>query len=220
MIDIYHTYHLVCIAKGNKWKTIFYICYRSFKQSIILFGLTNASTIFQCFINNIFSDLFNVCVIIYLDDIQIYSNNMADYIKYVKEVLCYLQKAEKYEFHSESVEYLGYILSPFELTMASNKIKIIQDWLKPRKVKDIQSFLRFANFYYGFIYRYLDIIILLICLTQKNFLWNFDNSCHKAFDILKKRFTSVSFFHTGFPMINSSQKQMLLTILSLLFCLL
>ena len=86
--------------------------------------------------------------------------------------------------------------------MANNKIKIIQDWSKPRKFKDIQSFLRFANFYCGFIYRYLDIIILLTCLTQKNVLWNFDNSCHKAFDILKKRFTFVLFFYTGFPMLN------------------
>jgi len=91
---------------------------------------------------------------IYLDDILIYSNNMSEHHWYVKEVLMHLckaglyTKAEKYEFHSESVEYLGYILSPSDLTMSDNKVKIIQDWSEPKKVKDIQSFLGFANFYH------------------------------------------------------------------------
>ena len=72
----------------------------------------------------------------------------------MKKVLKHLRKAglyakaEKCEFHSESVEYLGYILSSSSLTMSDDKVKIIQDWLEPKKVKDIQSFLGFANFYY------------------------------------------------------------------------
>ena len=129
---------------------------------------------FQRFINDIFSDLLNVYVVIYLDDILIYSNNMSEHYRHVKEVLKHLHKiglytkAEKCEFHSESVEYLGYILSPSSLTMSNNKIKIIQDWLEPKKVKDIQSFLGFANFYYQFIFNYLDIVIPLTCLIWKN----------------------------------------------------
>jgi len=93
--------------------------------------------------NNIFSDLLDVCAMIYLDDILIYLNNMSKHHQYVKEVLKHLckaslyTKAEKYEFHSESVEYLGYILSPSGLIMSDNKVKIIQDWLEPKKVKDI-----------------------------------------------------------------------------------
>ena len=108
---------------------------------------------------------------IYLDDILIYSNNMSKHHQHVKKVLKCLYKAglytkvEKCEFYSESVEYLGYILSPSGLTMSNNKVKIIQDWQEPKKVKDIQSFLGFANFYHQFIFNYLDIVILLICLT-------------------------------------------------------
>ena len=111
---------------------------------------------------------------IYLDDILIYSNNMSEHHQYVKEVLKHLHKAslytkaEKCKFHSELVEYLGYILSPSGLTMSDNKVKIIQDWLEPKKVKDIQSFLGFANFYCWFIFNYSDIVILLTCLTQKD----------------------------------------------------
>jgi len=135
------------------------------------FSLTNAPVVFQQFMNNIFSDLLDVCVMIYLDDIIIYLNNMLEHHWYVKEVLKHLckaslyTKAEKCEFHSELVEYLGYILSPSGLTMSDNKVKIIQDWPKPKKVKDIQYFLDFANFYHRFIFNYLDIVISLTCLT-------------------------------------------------------
>jgi len=132
-IDLHHAYHLVCIANSDEWKTAFRICYRSFEWSVMPFGLTNASMAFQQFMNDIFSDLLDVCVMIYLDDILIYSNNMPKHHRHVKEVLKHLckaglyVKAEKCEFHSESVEYLGYILSPSGLTMSDNKIKIIQE---------------------------------------------------------------------------------------------
>ena len=162
----------------------------------MLFGLTNASAAFQRFMNDIFSDLLDVCVMIYLDDILIYSNNMSEHHWHVKEVLKRLRKAglyakaEKCKFHSKLVEYLGYILSPSGLTMSDDKIKIIQDWLEPKKVKDIQSFLGFANFYCWFIFNYSDIVILLTCLTQKDIPWKFDSSYQDAFNSLKKAFTS------------------------------
>jgi len=117
------------------------------------FGLTNTPVAFQRFMNSIFSDFLDVFVVIYLDDILIYLNNMSEHHWYVEEVLKHLckaglyAKAEKCEFHSKSVEYLGYVLSPSSLTMSNDKVKIIQDWLEPKKVKDIQFFLDFANFY-------------------------------------------------------------------------
>jgi len=92
--------------------------------------------------NDIFFNLLDVCVVIYLDDILIYSNNMSEHHWHVKEVLKHLYKAslyakaEKCEFYSKSVEYLKYILSLSSLTMSDNKVKIIQDWPEPKKVKD------------------------------------------------------------------------------------
>jgi len=139
-IDLHHAYHLVHIANGDEWKTAFRTHYGLFEWSVMLFGLTNAPTAFQQFMNDIFSDLLDVCVVIYLDDILIYLNNMSKHHQHVKEVFKYFHKAslytkaEKCEFHSELVEYLGYILSPSGLTMFDNKI---QDLLEPKKVKDI-----------------------------------------------------------------------------------
>jgi len=155
--------------------------------------------------NDIFSDLLDVCVVIYLDDILIYSNNMSEHHRHVKEVLKHLRKAglytkaEKCEFHSELVEYLEYILSPSGLTMSNDKIKIIQDWPEPKKVKDIQSFLGFANFYRQFIFNYSDIVIPLTRLTQKDIPWKFNSSCQDAFNSLKKAFTSASILTHWIP---------------------
>ena len=194
-IDLCHAYHLVCIADGDEWKTAFRTHYGSFKWSVMPFGLTNTPAVFQRFMNNIFFDILDVCVIIYLDDILIYSNSMSEHHWHVKEVLKYLHKAglyakaEKCKFHSELVEYLGYILSPSGLTISNNKIKIIQDWPESKKVKDIQSFLDFANFYHQFIFNYSDIVIPLTHLTQKDIPWKFDSSCQDAFNSLKKAFT-------------------------------
>jgi len=135
-IDLCHAYHLVHIANGDEWKTTFRTCYGLFEWSVMPFSLTNAPMAFQQFMNDIFSDLLDVCVVIYLDDILIYSNNMSKHHQHVKEVLKHFckaglyAKAEKYEFHSESVEYLGYILSPSGLTMSDDKIKT--GW-NPRK---------------------------------------------------------------------------------------
>ena len=74
--------------------------------------------------------------------------------------------------------------------MSDDKVKIIQDWLEPKKVKNIQSFLDFANFYCQFIFNYSDIVIPLTCLTQKDIPWKFDFSYYNAFNSLKKAFIS------------------------------
>ena len=73
----------------------------------------------------------------------------------------------------------------YGLQMDPAKIKVIQDWPEPQKVKDIQLFLGFANFYRQYIYNYSDIFVLLTCLTWKNIPWNFNEKCKLAFLTLK-----------------------------------
>ena len=137
------------------------------------FGLTNAPAAFQCFMNDIFSDLLDVSVIIYLDDILIYSNNPADHKKHVHEVLRHLHEnglyahLDKCHFSEDTVEYLGFILSKDRLKMDPSKVQTIQDWPEPHKVKDVQSFLGFANFYCHFISDYSAIVILLPSLRPR-----------------------------------------------------
>ena len=195
-IDLRHAYHLVRIAAGDEWKTAFRTRYGSFEWLVVPFGLTNAPAGFQRFLNTIFADLLDVFVIIYLDDILVFSSDESQHVRHVSEVLRRLRKnglfanGKKCNFHSPSVEYLGHIIGSNGLKMDPDKIKVVLDWPEPRKVKELQSFLGFANFYRRYIYNYSDIVIPLTRLTRKNVPWNFDNNCRESFNLLKKAFTT------------------------------
>ena len=172
----------------------FWTRYGSFKWLVMLFGLTNRPAAFQCFMNNIFGDLLDQCVVVYLEDILIYSDNPKQHTKHIWEVLRHLRKhglyaqAKKCEWHRDSVEFLGYIMSNEGVTMADDKICAILDWPKPQKVKDVQSFLGFSNFYQRFIHNYSEITVPLTMLTRKGLTWDFNEGCHMAFRTLKEAF--------------------------------
>jgi len=87
-IDLHSTYHLIRITKDDKWKTTFYIHYSSYKWLVIPFGLMNVPSAFQYLMNKIFADILDMYIMIYLDDILIYSDNIAEHRKPVREVLC------------------------------------------------------------------------------------------------------------------------------------
>ena len=162
---------------------------------VMPFRLTNVPSAFQKFINDIFSDLLDITVTIYLDNILIYSNDLSKHKEHVCKVLCRLQKhglychLDKCKFSVDSIECLGFILSKDGLKMDSAKIQTIMDWPEPRKVEDIQSFLGFANFYHHFISDYSKIVVLLTCLTHKGTQWNFTDKAQKSFNALKAAFT-------------------------------
>src|SRR5882724_10119990 len=187
---------IIRVAPRDEWKTAFQTRYGSFEWLVMPEGLTNAPAAFQQFMNNIFADMIDVIVIIYLDNILIYLDNITEHKAHVREVLCRLctnglfSRADKCEFHVTSWEYLGYMLSPKGLTMAPYKVQIIQDWPEPRNVKDVQSFLGFANFYQQFIFGYSEITVPLTCLTHKGTTWHFSNECCSAFEAPKKAFTT------------------------------
>jgi len=102
-------YSNVRITDGDEWKTAFRTRYGSYEYLVMPFGLTNAPAAFQHFMNDIFSDLLDVTVVVYLDDILIFSDNPADHPKHVREVLRRLRqhdlycKPEKCEFHTENM---------------------------------------------------------------------------------------------------------------------
>jgi len=161
------------------------------------FGLLNVPSTFQRFMNELFADLLDICIIVYLDDILIYSKNLKEHKKQVKEVLRCLKanglyvSPSKCKFHQEQVEFLRFILSPKGLQMNGEKVRIIQEWPPLRRLKDVQSFLGFANFYRRFINNYSKIIIPLTRLTRKDTPWLWSEDCQQAFDTLRLVFMSV-----------------------------
>src|SRR6202021_2366523 len=204
-IDLQHAYHLVHIAEGDEWKTAFRTRYGSFEWLVMPFGLTNAPAAFQRFMNDIFSDLLDVNVTVYLDDILIYSADPAEHKQHVREVLRRLRKhglfarPDKCHFSVDSVAYLGFILSREGLKMDPSKVQTIMDWPEPRKVKDIQSFLGFANFYRRFIADYSRIVVPLTRLTRKGVPWTFTESARASFNALKSAFTSAPILASWAP---------------------
>jgi hypothetical protein len=92
-LNLHGMYNLVCIADGDKWKTAFCTQYSLYEFQVMHYGLTNAPASFQCFMNEVFKELLDVCVVVYLDDILIYSDNPADHLQHVHEVLRRLRDA-------------------------------------------------------------------------------------------------------------------------------
>ena len=152
-IDLQGVYNLLRIKAGKEWKTAFCTCYRHSEYLVMPFGLTNAPASFQHLMNHNFHDLLDIFVIIYLDNILIYSPDLETHQSHVIQVLdrlCQTQlyaKASKCEFHQTSVEFLGFIVSDQGLSMDTKKVKSITEWLTPRNLRDTQSFLGFCNFY-------------------------------------------------------------------------
>jgi len=161
------------------------------------FGLTNAPAAFQRFMNKVFGDLLDICIVIYLDNILIYSDDLTNYKDHVKEVLKRLwdnglyASPSKCAFHQHQVEFLGFVLSPEGVQMDTKKIQTIQDWPIPRCIRDVQAFLGFANFYRRFIKGYSELTSPLTKLTRKNEPWVWSLSCQMSFETLKSVFISV-----------------------------
>ena len=187
----------MCIAKGNEWKTAFHTHYGLFEWLMMPFGLSNAPSAFQRFMNDIFFDLLDVSIVIYLDNILIYSDNMDDHKKHVREVLRRLWEnwlyasPTKYVFHQDRIEFLGFVLGADGLRIDESKIQIIQEWPTSCRVKDIQSFLGFANFYRRFINNYAEVTSPLTCLTRKIEPWTWTIDCQVVFNNLKEALTTV-----------------------------
>ncbi|CCO35818.1 hypothetical protein RSOLAG1IB_11044 [Rhizoctonia solani AG-1 IB] len=159
------------------------------------FGLTNAPAAFQYFMNDLFQDLLDVYVIIYLDDILIFSKNEAKHEFHVHEVLQCLETAQlfckgsKCEFHRTRVEYLGIIVSDQGFSLDKLKIQAVQDWPVPTTVKQVQSFLGFANFLRRFVANFSHMARPLHNLVKKETPWNWTEKEQAAFEGLKKAIT-------------------------------
>jgi len=171
-LDLQNAYHLIRIREGDEWKTAFSTPLGQFEYLVTLFGLTNAPVIFQTFMNNLFWDMLNRLIFIYLDDIFIFSRSLEDHRQHVRLVLQRLLenklyvKPEKCEFHTSSISFLGYIIAQGQVEPVPVKIKAVAHWPAPDSCKELQRFLGFANFYPCFIRDYSKVAAPLTSLTS------------------------------------------------------
>ena len=139
------------------------------------FGFSNTLATFQSIMNDILGDLIHIqLVMVYLDDILIFGTYLKEYRQLVKEVLKRLQfndlyaKAEKYFFEQSSIKYLGVIILENKVQMDEEKLSGVLEWLVLTKVKQVQAFLGFVNFYYRFIENFAKMSKPLSDLTKKD----------------------------------------------------
>ena len=151
--DLRAGYYNVRITSGHEWKTTFRTRYGSFEFLVMPMGLTNAPATFQHFMNDIFQDMSDLFVVVYLDDILVFSESIELHQGHVWCVLSRLRennlhvKPKKSLFHTHSIKFLRFMISPTGISMDVVKTKAISDWPIPSNLKQVQSFLGFANFY-------------------------------------------------------------------------
>ena len=195
-LDLRGAYNLLRVREGDEWKTAFRTRYGLFESLVMTFGLQNAPAAFQHFINSIFHDFLDVFLVIYLDDILVFSDDFDSHVGHVKAVLQRLRenqlyaKLEKCSFHVTSVEFLGFVVSINGITMDKAKVKAVSDWPEPKTVKDVQRFIGFANFYRRFISGFAKIARPLHQLVSKQTSWAWTAEAALAFDKLKTAFVN------------------------------
>ncbi len=170
------------------------------------FGLSNSPSVFQAFINDVFRDMLNCWVIVYIDDILIYSDSYKDHVKHVRVVLQRLiahqlyAKTEKCEFHQSTVSFLGYVISSGGVAMDERKMRAVVNWPRPHSVKELQCFLGFSNFYRRFICNFSTTAAPLTSMFKKgpqHLVWT--PTAISAFQELRERFTSAPILHHQDP---------------------
>ncbi|KAJ1198064.1 hypothetical protein NDU88_001908 [Pleurodeles waltl] len=196
-LDLRGAYHLLRIKEGDEWKTAFRTPFGHYEYRVMRFGLTNAPSIFQRFMDSIFSDLLQQTVVVYLDDIMNFSVHPEEHSKHVHQVLERLRqhhlfcKPEKCEFDKTEAKYLGYCINQTGVAMDSDKVQATLNWPSPSSIKETQCFLGLTNFYRQFI---ADFAQRTSYITQtlkkdhlkKGFCWTQD--AELAFQDLKKAF--------------------------------
>ena len=194
--DIWSGYNNIRIRDGDQWKATFITSKGLFELTVMFFELSNSPTTFQRFMNDSFKDMIaKGWLIVYMDNMLITPSDKQINVKQTKRVFQRMKeldlhlKLKKCKFGVTEVDFLGLILQTGEIIMDPTKLSGIVDWLTPTKVKDIRSFLGFANYYQWFIRDYSNIACPLNNLTKKNQEWKWTHSCQKAFDRLKEEFS-------------------------------
>ena len=195
-IDLRNAYHQVRVREEDVWKTAFRCREGHFEYQVCPQGPTNAPATFQYFMNDILREHLDIICVGILDDIIIYSADPAQHDNHVKTILQILRdnhlyaKIQKCEFNRPEMTFVGYLVSQAGIGMDPAKVAAILEWPVPRSVKEVQSFLGFANFYRKFIRNYSALASPLTALTRKLVKFTWSPEAAAAFRQLQLAFTS------------------------------
>ena len=194
-IDLRSGYWQVKVAEEDVHKTAFRTRYGHYEFNVMPFGLTNAPATFMRMMNDVLRPLLDECVVVYLDDILIYSKTLEEHKVHVSKVLQLLRenqlyaKLSKCSFAQSQVDYLGYRIDTDGLHAEERKLSAVKEWPEPADKHQLMQFLGLANYYRKFVQNFSTIAAPLTALLKKVADWDWTEQCRQAFESLKLALT-------------------------------
>lgn len=195
-IDLRSGYHQIRIQEGDEWKTAFKTKFGLYEWLVMPFGLTNAPSTFMRLMNHTLRDFIGRFVVVYFDDILIYSRSQEEHVDHVRSVFAKLREAQLYvnfkkcEFHANEVVFLGFVVSKEGLKVDNSKIKSIQDWTAPTSIGELRRFLGMCGFFRRFVPNFSIIAAPLTSLLKKAVAYIWKPHHQEAFETLKTKLIS------------------------------
>jgi hypothetical protein len=196
-LDIRWGYNNMRMKERDEWKVAFTMHRGAFELLVMYFGLTNSPATFKMMMNSILRELIEKgCVVVYIDDIMIFTATVEGHDEIVVEVLKKLKendlylKPEKCMFKVPEVEFLGLVIRPDRVQMDETKVKVIIEWPVPRNLKNVRQFLGLASYYWRSVEGFSHVVAPLNMLIKKDQPWKWESEQDKVFNVLKTQFTT------------------------------
>ena len=196
-IDLKNGYYQVRMKEGDEWKTAFKTKRGLYEWLVMPFGLTNAPSTFMRLMNHVLRAYICKLVVVYFDDILIYSTSLEDHLAHLEKVLETLRQEHLYAnlkkctFCTDQLVFLGFVVSSQGLKVDEEKIKSVQDWPTPITIGHVRSFHGLASFYRRFVKDVSTIAAPLTSVIKKDVAFKWGTEQDKAFQKLKDILTNV-----------------------------
>ena len=190
-LDLLSGYHQQRIFEPHTHKTAFRCRYGHFEFNVVPFGLTNAPASFSNMMLRVLDPVLDKCVVVYLDDILIYSRSKEEHLSHLRSVLSILRKnglyakLSKCSFMKEETEFLGHVISKDGIHTNAGLVKAIREWPRPTKQRDVQQFIGLVQFYHQYIEGFASLALPLTALLGDNVPFTWDDDKEQSFIALK-----------------------------------